>query len=252
MTPLAEVAALGFTSPLFATVLAVAAPGEPVGWRRIVSLLVGFGGALLIIRPGFHGISLVAGLVLLSSLAWAAALIDIKVLSRTELSLRITAYATYFLIPITLACALPFWRWPNAAELLWLVIVGGLGSLTQMSVAQAFRAGDTTQVLPGDFTKLIWAALIGWLVFAEVPDLWTLLAGCLIFASVAFITLREAWGRRGQAGKSVGRVSAECDATQVAGVSQATSAPQTRPTLIEGQLSRRATGSRTAPERHPS
>ena len=139
MAPLAEVAALGFTSPLFATLLAVLLLGEPVGLRRVLALLAGFAGALIIIRPSFAGMSLGAGLVLLSSLAWAAALIDIKILSRTELTLRITIYATFFLTPITLACALPFWSWPGQGELLLLAVVGGLGSLTQMSVAQALR-----------------------------------------------------------------------------------------------------------------
>jgi drug/metabolite transporter (DMT)-like permease len=196
ITPLAEVAALGFTAPLFATLLAAFVLGEAVGLRRVLALLAGFAGALVIIRPGFNAISLGAALVLVSSLAWAAALIDIKVLSRTESSLRITVYATLFLTPITLACALPFWRWPDFPELLLLAVVGGLGSLTQMSVAQAFRAADTSQVLPADFTKLIWATLIGWLVFAELPDLWTLGGGCLIFGSVAYIAIREARLRR--------------------------------------------------------
>ena len=125
-------------------------------------------------------------------LAWSAALIDIKVLSRTETSLAITLYATLFLTPITLVCALPFWTWPEPHQWLLLFTVGALGSTVQMSVAQAFHEADASQVLPLDFTKLIWAALIGWFVFGQPLDFWVLLGGVVIFSSVTYIAWREA------------------------------------------------------------
>lgn len=192
ITPLAEVAALSFTSPLFATMLAVLLLGEQVGIRRVLGVVVGFAGALVIIRPGFETVGLGTILLLLSALAWSAALIDIKVLSRSETSLSITLYATLFLTPITLVCALPFWTWPQLHEWLLLALVGGLGSTVQMSVAQAFHEADASQVLPMDFTKLIWAALIGWTVFAQPLDFWVLLGGAIIFSSVTYIAWREA------------------------------------------------------------
>lgn len=192
ITPLAMVAALGFTSPLFATLLAMLILKERVGARRLLGILAGFGGALIIIRPGLEGVSLGVGLLLISSLAWAAALIDIKILARTETSLTITLYAALFLTPITLVAALPFWTWPSLPHWGLLMLVGALGSLTQIGVAQAFHEAEATQVLPGDFTKLIWASLIGWLFFMEVPDLYTLLGGLVIFASVTYVAYREA------------------------------------------------------------
>jgi drug/metabolite transporter (DMT)-like permease len=204
MTPLAEVAALSFTSPLFATLLAALILGEPVGPRRVAGLLLGFAGALVVIRPGPAGVSLGAGLVLLSCVAWGAALIVIKVLSRTDSSLTITIHAGLFLTPITLLCALPFWRWPDTRQLLLLALVGGLGSLTQMAIAQAFREADATQVMPADFTKLVWSALIGWLFFAEVPTLWVLLGGSMIFAGVAYIAWREGRPRAATRGGRLG------------------------------------------------
>lgn len=197
ITPLAEVAALGFTSPLFATLLAAVLLGERVGVRRAMGVLAGFGGALVIIRPGFETVSLGTVLLLISALAWSAALIDIKVLSRTESSLTITCYATLFLTPITLVCALPFWIWPQPHEWLLLAVVGGLGSVVQMSVAQALREADASQVLPVDFTKLIWATLIGWLVYSQPLDGWVLLGGAIIFSAVVYVAWREAAQRRG-------------------------------------------------------
>ncbi len=192
LTPLATVAALSFLAPLFATVLAALVLGERVGPRRIAAVLVGFAGALLILRPGLQTPQLGEILVTLSSLAWAGALIDIKVLARSEPSVRITVYAALFLMPITLAFALPFWVWPSGRALGLLFLIGAIGSLGQVAVAQAFREAEATQVLPADFTKLVWAGLLGWILFAERPDLVALAGGTIIFGAVLYVAWREA------------------------------------------------------------
>lgn len=196
LTPLATVAALSFLAPLFATFLAALVLRERVGPRRIAAVLVGFAGALLILRPGLETPQLGEILVTLSSLAWAGALIDIKILARTEPSVRITVYAALFLIPITLAFALPFWVWPDARALGLLFLIGAVGSLGQVAVAQAFREAEATQVLPADFTKLVWAGLLGWILFAERPDLLALAGGTIIFGAVLYVTWRESRLRR--------------------------------------------------------
>lgn len=194
-TPLATVAALSFTAPLFATLLAALVLEERVGPGRAAGVLLGFLGALVVLRPGLAVAGPGALLVLLSSAAWAAVLIDIKLLARTESSLTITVYAGLFLTPITLVAALPFWSWPDGGALLWLALVGGLGSLTQLAVAQAFREAEASQVLPADFTKLPWAAAVGLAFYGEVPDLPTVLGGGLICAGVAYVAWREALTR---------------------------------------------------------
>jgi drug/metabolite transporter (DMT)-like permease len=191
VTPLATVAALGFTAPLFAAVLAIPILGERPGWRRWAGLLIGFIGALVIVRPGFDEVTLGTVMVLLSSAAWAGALIIIKILARTESSLTITIYAALFLTPITLAAALFVWSAPTPLTWLLLVGIGIFGSLTQWSIAQAFHEADATVVLPFDFTKLLWASAIGYLVFAEIPDPLTLLGGSIILASVTYVAYRE-------------------------------------------------------------
>jgi drug/metabolite transporter (DMT)-like permease len=191
MTPLADVAALSFTSPLFASLGAVVILREVMGPRRWTGLAIGFLGALVILRPGVDTVSLGALLVIGSSAAWAMALLIIKVLGRTESSLTTTLYAGLFLMPASLLAAAFFWTWPTIAELLWLVLVGILGSGAQLSVAQAFREGESTAILPMDFTKLIWGSLIGYAFFAEIPAIWTWAGGSLIFASVVYIAYRE-------------------------------------------------------------
>jgi drug/metabolite transporter (DMT)-like permease len=191
VTPLSTVAALGFTAPLFAALLAIPLLGERPGWRRWAGLLVGFTGALVIIRPGFEVVTFGTLLILASSAAWAGALIVIKILARTDTSLTITIYAALFLTPITLAAALPFWTTPTATTWLLLIGIGIFGSLTQWSIAQAFHEADATVVLPFDFTKLLWASLVGYLFFAEIPDPLTLLGGGIILGSVTYVAYRE-------------------------------------------------------------
>ena len=191
LTPLATVAALSFTSPLFATLGAILLLKETMGIRRWTGLILGFMGALVILRPGVDAIDPGALLIVLSSALWACALIDIKVLSRTDSSLTITLWAGLFVTPLALLAALQFWRWPTSEELAWLLLIGALGSIGQLAVAQALHEVDATVVLPLDFTKLVWGATIGYLFFFEIPDLWTFVGATLIVASVTYIAYRE-------------------------------------------------------------
>jgi drug/metabolite transporter (DMT)-like permease len=192
ITPLATVAALGFTAPLFAALFAALILKERVGPRRVAAIIVGFTGALVILRPGIGEVGIGQILLVLSSTVWAVALIVIKTLSRTDTSLTITVYAAIFLTPMTLAAAFPFWVWPDLGQLALLVSIGVFGSLYQLALAQALRLADATVVMPVDFTKLVWSALIGWVAFAETPDLWVLIGGAVIFGSVIYVTYREA------------------------------------------------------------
>lgn len=192
ITPLATVAALGFTAPLFGTILAVPVLGERVGPRRWAGVFIGFVGALVILRPGLDVIETGGFFVLLSSLAWAGVMMTLKLLGRTESSLVTTTYAAFFLLPITGIAAALVWQTPSLNTLLVLVGIGALGSLTQLSIAQAFREADATLVMPFDFTKLIWAALIGYFAFGETLDLFTVIGAVMICGAVTFIAYREA------------------------------------------------------------
>lgn len=191
ITPLATVAALGFTAPIFATLLAMAVLGEVVRLRRLTAIAFGFMGALVILRPGVIDVGLGPMLVLGSSIVWACALMMIKVLTRTESSVTITAYASIFLAPICLVAAIPFWTWPSWEQLGWLFAIGIVGTIAQTAMNQALKLGDASVVLPVDFTKLIWASMLGFMIFAEVPDLWTWVGGLMIFGSATYIGVRE-------------------------------------------------------------
>ena len=191
LTPMAQLQALGFTAPLFATVLAMIFLGERVRLRRWSALIIGFFGAMVIIRPGIADVALGSILVLASSATWAFALIAIKILTRTDSSVTITAYMVLLMTPLSLIPASFYWQWPDAGQWLWLFAIGVVGTLSQMAMAQSFRVAEATAVLPFDFSKLIWGTVIGYFAFGEVPDIWTWIGGIIIFAGATYIAYRE-------------------------------------------------------------
>jgi drug/metabolite transporter (DMT)-like permease len=191
MTPLALVQALGFTAPLFATVLAIFVLRERVRLRRWTALIAGFVGALIIIRPGFQPIDTGSLLTLGSAAIWGFTLITIKILSRTDSAVTITAYMVLLMSPLSLLPALFYWTWPEPAAWAWLVVCGVSGTAAQLLMAQSFRVAEATVVLPFDFSKIVWGALIGYLAFGEAVDIWTWAGAAVIFSGVTYITYRE-------------------------------------------------------------
>lgn len=191
ITPLAKVTALSFTAPLFATAGAVLFLGETIHTRRLGALLVGFAGAMIVVRPDVT-IDAGAVMLILSALFWAASLLVIKSLSGTDSSLTITLYMSLFLVPLSLLPALAVWTPPTSRDYLWLAVMGVTGTLSHLVMTQAFRETDATAVLPADFTRLIWASLLGFLFFGEKPEVATWIGGTLIFGSTTYIAVREA------------------------------------------------------------
>jgi drug/metabolite transporter (DMT)-like permease len=195
VTPLSEVTALGFTAPIFATVLAALLLREVVRARRWCAIAIGFLGTLIILRPGFEAIGFGQMLVLFSSMIWACALLVIKTLGRTDSSVTIISYMALLMIPLSLVPALFVWRWPEPLEWCWLIGIGMLGGIAQFCMTEALRQADTAVVMPIDFFKLVWVTLIAWLAFAEHLDLYTWIGGAVIFASTLYIAYRERAGQ---------------------------------------------------------
>ena len=191
MIEYAQVQALTFTTPLFAALLAVIVLRERIRGRNAVALVVGFLGAMIVIRPGVVPVDTGSMLILLSALGWAGVILIVKRLTRTDSSVTITAWMVVLMSRMALVPALFVWVWPTWSDLCWLVVMGLAGTLGQLAVTQAFRVADTTTVLPIDFTKLVWAALLGYLVFGEVPSVWTWIGGSAIFASGLYVAFRE-------------------------------------------------------------
>jgi S-adenosylmethionine uptake transporter len=192
MMPIAEATALSFTAPIFASVGAILFLGERMGVRRWSAIVVGFVGAMIILRPGLTAISLPALVVLGGSAAVAASIIMVKILSRTEPTSLIVAYMGIYLVPMSLVPALFVWTTPTGTDWLWLIGIGIVATFGQLAITSAYAAADATVVLPFDYTRLLFAALIGYLAFSEVPDTWTWVGAAVIAASAVYIARREA------------------------------------------------------------
>jgi drug/metabolite transporter (DMT)-like permease len=165
ITPLSEVTALGFTAPIFTTILAALVLGEVVRARRWAAITVGFLGTLIILRPGFEAIGFGQLLVLFSSMIWACALLVIKTVGRTDSSATIISYMALLMIPLSLVPALFVWRWPDLESWGWLIAIGLLGGIAQFCMTESLRQADTAVVMPFDFFKLVWVTLIACAIY---------------------------------------------------------------------------------------
>ena len=191
LIPLAKATALQFSAPLFAAVLAPFLLGEVVRARRVAALVVGYIGTLVILRPGFVAVELGSLLVLSGAATWGFGMILTKIMARTESNLTITAYMTLVSAPLALAIALPVWTTPSWEQVAWMLAIAGFGTAGDLCLAQAFRDGPATAVIPFDFTKLVWVALIGYFAFDEIPDAGIWIGGSMVLCAVTYIANRE-------------------------------------------------------------
>lgn len=191
LAPLAVISALTFTGPLFTAIGGVLALGEKIRHRRIAALAIGFVGALIIIRPGFSDINPGALLSLASSAIWGGILLIVRVLTRTDSPTTVIAYMVLFMTPISLIPALPYWQWPSTDLYIWLILMGVVGQLGHYAITQAIHLAETTFLMPFEYTRLIWAAILGFVVFNEIPDPWAVMGGAIILGATTYITYRE-------------------------------------------------------------
>ncbi|MEH6405462.1 MAG: DMT family transporter [Sneathiella sp.] len=189
--PLARITTLGFSATLFAIVLAIFIFGEKVGLRRWSAILLGFAGMLVVIRPGIADVGIESIVTLGSAFGWAICIIIVKDLAKTESAETITAYMSLVMAPIILIPAIFVWTTPSFYDLAWLVLIGLLGGIGQLAMANALKYGETQVVLPVEFTRLIWISLIAFIAFSEVPGIFVWIGGGMIVASTTYITLRE-------------------------------------------------------------
>lgn len=187
-----DAVALNTTLPLWITVLAALLLRERVGPRRWLATAIGFGGALVILRPGFTAVSPVALLALGSAVFYGAAAIVVKVLARTEPATRIVFFMNLYLLGIAAAPAA--WRWnpPSWDAVPYLLAIGVAGTLAHVCNTRALAAADASFVAPFDFIRLALVTLAGWLIFSDPGSVWTWLGAIVVFGSTTYVTRREA------------------------------------------------------------
>ena len=192
MLPLADATALGFSQPLFSVCVAALILREKVRWRRWSATVVGFIGVLVMVRPGAGSLQLGALVALANALTVSLSILLVRRLSDSETPLMIL---TQFAIWSTLLLAAPaiwVWRWPSAWG--WVLAVGVSASATigQYFWVQAFKAGEMSAVAPFEYLRLPFAVFMGWLIFGQMPEIWTYVGAVIVIASALYIAQREA------------------------------------------------------------
>ena len=192
LTPLADATALATTMPLFSTLGAVVILSEPMHMRRWLALFLGLVGALIIIRPGFAAFSPGFAFVIASCVFGALSRVQAKQLSSKDSAITCSVYLACLQTPISFVMALFVWTPPATGELGIMVAVGVLVAFAQLASVESMAGADIGSLEPLQYLRLVWAALIGYLVFSEVSVIWTWIGAAIIAISTTYIMQREA------------------------------------------------------------
>ena len=194
--PLSTALAIIFSSPLLVAALSAPLLKEPVGPRRWLAIIVGFIGVLVIIRPG--GAEFTWLLLIPVAAASASALRDIttRILHKTDSTYAILFWSNIAILTATLF-TWPFgWREVAPVDAAFLILGGALNTLAHFLTITALRYGDAALVTPFRYTALVWAALLGFLIWQHIPDFWTIIGALIIVAAGVYLVLRDSQLRR--------------------------------------------------------
>ena len=191
ITELAKATALMFTVPIFATILAIFFLKEIVGIRQWIAMLVGFSGAIIVLRPdielGFGPL-----LILCASMMWSASMLMAKKLTQTDTTVSITFWQAAGLIPATFILAMQVWEWPTLQELIMFLFIAVAGTLVHWFLNEALKRADITALLPLDYLRLIWSVSLGFIFFNEIPHVGLWIGSALILGASTYIGIRQA------------------------------------------------------------
>ena len=189
--PMAEATAISFVSPLMITMLSIPLLGEVVGIRRWAAVVVGLIGVLVVVRPGTGGFQPAALFGVASAFFWSMALVITRKMSTTERPATTLLWSSVIGL-IVLSGLLPFnYAWPTPTQFGLALVLGCLASAGQWMVVLAHRQAPASVLAPFSYVQLLWAVVLGYLVFAAVPDRWTLLGAGIIIASGLYTAHRE-------------------------------------------------------------
>lgn len=192
LIPVAEVTAIGFLAPLFGTLSAIVFLGEKVRIRRWTALVIGFLGAMIILRPGTESFGLGQACAIFNAMSSGLVTVLLKQLSSEDDSGKIVFLTTVLMLPPTLIPALFVWETPGLEYAPVILTIGFTAVLGHYCLMRGFASTDASLVMTFDFSRLPFAVLIGWWMFGEVTDIWTWVGAAIIFASAIYITRREA------------------------------------------------------------
>jgi len=190
ITELAKATALMFTVPIFATILAILFLKEIVGIRRWIAMLIGFAGALIVLRPdielGFGPL-----LILCASLMWSSSMLMAKTLTKTDTISSITFWQAAGLIPATFILAIQVWEWPSLSQLVMFLMIAIAGTLVHWFLNEALKRAEISALLPLDYLRLIWSVSMGFIFFNELPQAGLWFGAALILGASTYIGIRQ-------------------------------------------------------------
>lgn len=188
---LADITALGFTGPIFITLGAALFLGEDVRLRRWMAVLVGFAGAMLIVRPGFTELGIGVLAALASTPLFSASNLMAKALAHTDDADTIVIWQTIFIVVCAAPFALLFWQTPSWEHVGWFLLAGFFGTVGHLVMQYGYQVAEISAVQPIGFLSLIWNTLFGFMLFSQQPSVWTFIGAAVIFASALYISHRE-------------------------------------------------------------
>lgn len=196
--PLAEAQAISFSRNLFLVPLAAFILSEVIGLRRALAAAIGFVGVIIMLRPGLgeSGFGLVLSIGAMAALGHAflvaLATVLVNIASRYDGPLTLMFYTNTVSLALIAIPTFFVWQKPSATELLMLVAMGLLATLSHNCFIRAFALGEASAIAPVDYSRLVFAAMAGWLVFGSIPDMYTIIGAAIIVGSSFYIVRREA------------------------------------------------------------
>ncbi|MEZ5816131.1 MAG: DMT family transporter [Hyphomicrobiaceae bacterium] len=191
LMPLADMHAIAAASPLLVVALSVPLLGEQVGIRRWLAVLAGFAGVLIIVRPGFETLDWRFVVALTGTTLWALYQVLVRMCARTDSSDTTWAWTAVVGLVATSTIGPFVWRWPDAHGWTLLFAIAVLGTLSHLALIKALGYAEAGSLQPYGYTLLVWAAVIGFVMFGDVPDAWTITGAAVVIASGLYAWHRE-------------------------------------------------------------
>ena len=189
--PLEQIKAIGFLSPILVVILSVIFLGERIYLIRTFSLILGFIGTLIILRPGFIEINIGVYMVLASALLWSCVIIITKFMSKNDSAMTILTFQYTFVTLFTLPLAIIYWNNLSFISLIYTLLAAIVGTVLHLCINNAYKLSDLSIIQPVWFTQLVFASFLGFIIFGSLPDFFTWIGAILVFISVLIITYRE-------------------------------------------------------------
>ena len=189
--PLEQIKAIGFLSPILVVILSVIFLGERIYLIRTFSLILGFIGTLIILRPGFIEINIGVYMVLASALLWSCVIIITKFMSKNDSAMTILTFQYTFVTLFTFPLAIIYWNNPSFISLIYTLLAAIVGTVLHLCINNAYKLSDLSIIQPVWFTELVFASFLGFIIFGSLPDFFTWIGAILVFISVLIITYRE-------------------------------------------------------------